>query len=200
MGGQREISIERSHEEILLTSQLPFEDWTLAEREPDRNSLSPTTRNIETHSWRTSGDCEMLRESMPFSMVAASMFNWKILFTAVHVSDTVARTTKPHSISRDSVAETWSRSVRLEMIQNLLLVSRFIEISKLSGETCGEVICLTKSILAHHGMPEQLTSDNGPQFAAAEFSRFAKEYGFSIRLVAHIFLSRTGRQREQWKP
>ena len=57
--------------------------------------------------------------------------------------------------------------------------SRFIEIAKLSGESSGEVIKHLKSIMARHGIPEQIMSDNGPQFAAAEFDRFSKEYGFS---------------------
>ena len=56
--------------------------------------------------------------------------------------------------------------------------SRFVEISKLSGETCGEVVRHMKSIFARHGVPEELMSDNGPQFAASEFSEFAMDYGF----------------------
>ena len=39
--------------------------------------------------------------------------------------------------------------------------SRFVEISKLSGETCGEVVRHMKSIFARHGVPEELMSDNG---------------------------------------
>ena len=36
-----------------------------------------------------------------------------------------------------------------------------------------------KSIFACHGVPESLTSDNGPQYAANQFKSLAKEYGFT---------------------
>ena len=41
-----------------------------------------------------------------------------------------------------------------------------------------EVIRALKSIFARHGIQEQVQSDNGPQFDSAEFSYFAKEWGF----------------------
>jgi len=34
------------------------------------------------------------------------------------------------------------------------------------------------SIFARHGIPQQVVSDNGPQYSLREFSKFAKEYGF----------------------
>ena len=41
-----------------------------------------------------------------------------------------------------------------------------------------EVIRALKSTFARHGTPEQVRTDNGPQFESAEFSQFAKEWGF----------------------
>ena len=56
--------------------------------------------------------------------------------------------------------------------------SRFIEVARLEQLTSEEVIRHCKSIFARHGIPEQVISDNGPQFAADEFKQFAESYGF----------------------
>ena len=40
------------------------------------------------------------------------------------------------------------------------------------------VINHTKSISAHHGIPETVISDNGPQFISDEYGKFAKSWGF----------------------
>ena len=36
----------------------------------------------------------------------------------------------------------------------------------------------TKSILARHGIPKTVKSDNGPQYTADEYKKFSKEWGF----------------------
>ena len=56
--------------------------------------------------------------------------------------------------------------------------SKYIEISKLEGESSQEVIQRLKSIFARHGILQQVMSDNGPQFSSIEFSKFAKAYQF----------------------
>ena len=56
--------------------------------------------------------------------------------------------------------------------------SRYIEIAKLTSESTGCVIKHMKSIFARHGIPQELISDNGPQYSSREFTNFAKEYGF----------------------
>ena len=45
--------------------------------------------------------------------------------------------------------------------------SRYIETAKLrlSSESLSEVIRHTKSILARHGIPKEIVSDNGPQYS-----------------------------------
>ena len=56
--------------------------------------------------------------------------------------------------------------------------SKYIEISKLEGESSQEVIQRLKSLFARHGIPQQVMSDNGPQYSSFEFSKFAKAYQF----------------------
>ena len=63
----------------------------------------------------------------------------------------------------------------------LLLVdyfSRYIEIAKLTKVTSNKLIHHIKSIFARHGIPQEVRSDNGPQYASSVFDKFAKEYVF----------------------
>lgn len=66
--------------------------------------------------------------------------------------------------------------------QTYLLVvdyySRFIEIAKLDSTSSLEVITHLKSIFSRHGVPEEVISDNGPQYASEYFRTFARNYGF----------------------
>ena len=57
--------------------------------------------------------------------------------------------------------------------------SRYVEVAAMTKTTkSSEVIRVLNSIFARHGIPEQLRSDNGPQYDSAEFSHFAKQWGF----------------------
>lgn len=56
--------------------------------------------------------------------------------------------------------------------------SKFPEISKLSDTTAQSVIVAMKSRFARHGIPDTVVLDNGPQYASAEFSNFAKVWEF----------------------
>ena len=66
--------------------------------------------------------------------------------------------------------------------QDYLLVvdyySRYIEVAKLNSTTSQAIINHLKSIFSRHGMPERVVSDNGPQYSSADFTAFAKQYGF----------------------
>ena len=69
----------------------------------------------------------------------------------------------------------------LEKDQYLLIVdyfSRYPEVIKLSSTTSAAVIKVMKSIFARHGISEVVRSDNGPQFSAEEFTKFANCFGF----------------------
>ncbi|XP_046357686.1 uncharacterized protein K02A2.6-like [Haliotis rufescens] len=57
--------------------------------------------------------------------------------------------------------------------------SRYAEIAKLSSTTSTSIINNLKSIFSRHGIPETVISDNGPQYASAEFREFASKYNFS---------------------
>ena len=57
--------------------------------------------------------------------------------------------------------------------------SRYVEIAKLCGTTSPNVTVHLKSMFARHGIPELVVSDNGPQFSAHTFAKFAEEYGFT---------------------
>ena len=69
----------------------------------------------------------------------------------------------------------WKGSAYLLIID---YYSRYIETAKLSGESSTEVIRHTKSILARHGIPKEIVSDNGPQYSSLEYEKFAEDYGF----------------------
>lgn len=56
--------------------------------------------------------------------------------------------------------------------------SRFVEIAPLTPSRSEDAIHHLKGIFARHGIPEQLVTDNGPQFSGAAFETFAKVYGF----------------------
>ena len=58
-------------------------------------------------------------------------------------------------------------------------VSHYPEVAKLHGEATSAVVTKLKSILSRHGIPHTLMTDNGPQFASAEFKIFAKQWGFN---------------------
>ena len=50
-------------------------------------------------------------------------------------------------------------------------------IRKLTSTTSRAIINHLKSIFAEHGIPERLTTDNGPQYASQEFHDFMQTYG-----------------------
>ena len=56
--------------------------------------------------------------------------------------------------------------------------SRWIEIDYLRSTTAAEVISKLKGHFAREGIPQTIRSDNGPQFKAAEFQQFAREWDF----------------------
>ena len=62
--------------------------------------------------------------------------------------------------------------------------SRYIEVAKLSSTTSPDVSVHLQSMFERHGIPEQLISDNGPQFSSTSFAKFAEDYGFTHILTS----------------
>ena len=54
------------------------------------------------------------------------------------------------------------------------------------------VIDCLKDILARHGVPDVLFSDNGPQYASAEFTEFAKNWVFLHNISSPNFPKSNG--------
>ena len=55
--------------------------------------------------------------------------------------------------------------------------SKWIEVAKLDNLT-SNIICHLKSQFARYGIPDELISDNVPQYASSAFTDFSKSYGF----------------------
>ena len=77
----------------------------------------------------------------------------------------------------------WQRvsSDLFQVHRHLLVVdyySRYPEVVKLTSTTSESIITSLSSIFARHGIPEELISDNGPQYSSQDFEDFAKRYGF----------------------
>jgi len=79
---------------------------------------------------------------------------------------------------------------------NYLLVidyfSRYIEVAKLTQETSNAIIAHLKSIFARHGIPQELVTDNGPQYSSREFMQFAKRYSFKHQTSSPCFPQSNG--------
>lgn len=57
----------------------------------------------------------------------------------------------------------------------------YIELDSFSGNTsANSVIRAMKGQFARYGIPDELITDNGPPFESHEYSRVAREYGFTI--------------------
>ena len=54
-----------------------------------------------------------------------------------------------------------------------IYIEREREIAKLSSECTTAIVKHMKSIFARHGIPQEVVSDNGPQYSSREFAQFA---------------------------
>ncbi|CAB4005693.1 Transposon Ty3-I Gag-Pol poly [Paramuricea clavata] len=56
--------------------------------------------------------------------------------------------------------------------------SKYIEIERLTDKSSATVVNKIKKIYTRHGIPKELCSDNGPEYTAACFKQFVKEWDF----------------------
>ena len=56
--------------------------------------------------------------------------------------------------------------------------SNFIEVDRINKATTSGVTKVLKVVFSRYGVPDQVISDNGPQFASSEFTTFAQQWGF----------------------
>ena len=93
--------------------------------------------------------------------------------------------TKEPMTCAELLSRPWSRVASdiftLHQSNYLLTVdyySKWPEIMKMTELSSRYVISAFKSQFSKYGIPDELVTDNGPQYASKEFKDFAKEYGF----------------------
>ena len=70
--------------------------------------------------------------------------------------------------------------------------SQYIEIVHMPSTTARATVEKFKNICARWGIPERVTSDNGPQFSADDFNRFEELYGIELTLSSPGFPQSNG--------
>ena len=89
-------------------------------------------------------------------------------------------------------SQPWAR-VHLDfagpfMNRNFLIAvdafSKWPEIIEMTSTTAGNTTKVLRYMFARNGLPEQLVSDNGPQYVSSEFTEFCKSNGIKHYRVA----------------
>ena len=103
---------------------------------------------------------------------------------AQYVSERPQEPMKSHTIPVRPWSKISADLFQLDGNNYLVMVdhySDYIELDSLSGNnSANTVIRAMKRQFARHGIPDELITDNGPQFESYEYSRFGREYGFTI--------------------
>ena len=89
-------------------------------------------------------------------------------------------------ISQPVPDRPWSRVAvdlfTLEKKDYVIMVddySNYFEFNVLNQTTSAAIITSLKSQFARHGIPDEVRSDNGPQFSSSDFENFAREWEFT---------------------
>lgn len=86
-----------------------------------------------------------------------------------------------HDIPERSWAKLGVDLFHFDQSEYLLCVdyfSKYAKTAKLPQTTSQHVIRALKSMFARRGVPDEVMSDNGPQFTSEEFRQFAKKWEF----------------------
>ena len=62
--------------------------------------------------------------------------------------------------------------------------SKWLEVVQMNTTNAAQTITVLRQMFATYGLPEQLVSDNGLQFASAEFTEF-----YSVNGIQHVRLA-----------
>jgi len=74
--------------------------------------------------------------------------------------------------------------------------SSYVKIAKLNIVASLDVINHLKSIFARHGIPETVVLDNGSQYAAQEFVKFAENQGFAYVTISPRYTQSNGKAEQ----
>ncbi|XP_048751787.2 uncharacterized protein K02A2.6-like [Ostrea edulis] len=70
--------------------------------------------------------------------------------------------------------------------------SKWLEIKILKDLSSCQVVNSLKSMYSKYGIPDELVSDNGPQYTSKEFKDFTKEYGFTHTTSSPLYPKSNG--------
>ncbi|XP_048259745.1 uncharacterized protein K02A2.6-like [Haliotis rufescens] len=76
---------------------------------------------------------------------------------------------------------------------------RYPEIVKLTDWSSKTTITALKSVFARHGIPDEIMTDNGPQFSSTEFRRFSQAWEFTHRHQAQRIHNRMVKLKDQYR-
>ena len=69
--------------------------------------------------------------------------------------------------------------------------SKWLEVKHMTSTTSQRTIAVLRDLFSSYGLPEEVVSDNGPQFVSHDFTNFMKMNGIKHILTHRIILYQT---------
>ena len=130
-------------------------------------------------SRRTSRHRKMPGQSKTSDVLAQhQQRHWKPHRTMRYMSETQVQAGKRANGTTWNTRETLAEDRSKNFLVVVDYISNYPEVAKLEDLSSTNTISHMKSIMARHGLPSVVVSDNGPQFSSREFRQFAMQYGF----------------------